>query len=147
MSDIYLLGGSTAIHQMDAVDSYPSSGEVATSLLYRTKAYAPAGWNDEIVVRRLLVTVQYDSWIDLTVALYLDGRLESATVTPLFRSQGSERHTFVVPVGVPLANGHAKAVRGTSVQVEFRVQAPSTRWYINPPVVQWMPALSTRRAG
>jgi hypothetical protein len=147
MSDIYLLGGSTAIHQMDAQDSYlgPQSSEVATTMVYRSKAYSPVGWGGEAIFRRLYVTVQYDSQIQVFVSLVIDGKPMPGTLIRLSRSQGSERHTFTVPLGIVDAEGYVRAVRGTSVQVEFSVTAPTARWYIEPPVLQWAPALSIRR--
>jgi hypothetical protein len=148
VSDLSLLGGPGGVlYQPDALENYAQSAEAGTGGVIRTKAYAPIGWNGEVVFRRLILTAQYDSQIALTVRFYLDGRLIPEVTATLSRASGPERYTWVVPLARSLGNGMVGPVRGTSMQLEVTASSPSARWYLNPVEVQYAPAVQHRRSG
>lgn len=145
MKDLWLRGGTSGVvYQPDALDNYAQSVETDTVLHYISKAYAPIDWGAEVIFRRLYITVQYDSEIELEVALYVDGKKIDDSITILRRALGSERHTWTIPLTVNTGDGFTTALRGSSVQVEVKATAPIGRWYLLPPIVEWAPALSRR---
>lgn len=148
MSDLLLYGSAGGIvRQPDAIENYSGSAETSTECELITKAYAFYGLHSEAVFRRLLITVNYQTVVALSVALYVNERLVPETTMYLQRAQGAERYTWTIPLGIPLENGYVKAVRGTSVQLAVTVTAPAARWYLFEPVIQAMPALPSRRSG
>lgn len=126
---------ATQLVQPNALDNFSASDiEPGRTLSVRGKVWTPAGWDGEVVLRRMLVKGWHTAGINLWVTPYVNGNALTQLRTYISRpaNAGNARLPFdvLVPCGIPSTAfpNVVKGLRATSLDALVEAVAPTARF-------------------
>lgn len=155
MASELVLGINGQLLRPDAIEDFGASNSEESSVIFRLrgKAWAPAGVNGEVVMRRLYVLGYHRAAVRMYVTPVVDGRYLNELRTYLSKPAPStgrqERFSFLVPVAKthPDFPDRTFGLRGSVFEAEIETSDPLARFYVEALVFAHRPINRVRARG
>lgn len=150
-ADFTVIGSGGTVYNPVGAVSFVKSAEPGNFCTMITRSISPMGLAGDCVFRRVYLTVEHSSGIDMAVTPVVDGERITENVRYFSRpvppaSHGKERWTFMIPLGISMPNRPgAVGLRGTTIQLHIASHRPHGDWFLENVEIVVAPGSRARR--